>query len=68
MSNTLKNPDDEQVAAGSNDIEKLVEAWASSKEGAEKLRAVQQSAKAAADFVDSEIRIDPQILHQSVTL
>ena len=68
MSNTPKNLDDGQVAADLNDIEKSVEAWASSKEGAEKLRATQDSAKAAADFVESAIKINPKLLHQSVTL
>ncbi len=68
MPNTPKNLDDEQVAAGFNTTEEFVEAWASSVEGAEKLRATQVSAKAAADFVDSEVEIDPELLHQSMTL
>ena len=45
-------------------IEQLVEAWAQSKEGTEKLRATQKAAKAAIDYVDSEVKIDPALLHQ----
>lgn len=68
MSSTPKNHDDEQTVAGVSEIEKSVEAWASSEEGAEKLKATQESAKAAAEFVDSEVEIDPKLLNQSVTL
>ena len=68
MSNTPKKLDNEQAAAGFNKIEKSVETWASSKKGTEILKGTQVSAKAAADFVDSEVKIDPDLLHQSVTL
>lgn len=68
MSSTSKIHDAGQAAAGVDEIEKFVEAWASSKEGIEKLKATQESAKAAADYVDSEVEIDPVLLHQSVTL
>ncbi len=68
MSSTPKNHDDEQTVAGVSEIEKSVEVWASSKEGAEKLKTTQESAKAATNFVDSEVEIDPKLLNQSVTL
>ena len=68
MASTPKNHDDEQTTAGVSEIENLVKAWVSSKEGAEQLTATQKSAKSAADFVDSEVEIDPDLLQQSVTL
>ena len=68
MSSTPKNHDDEQTVAGVSEIEKSVEAWVSSNEGAEKLKDTQESAKVAADYVDSEVKIDPKLLHRSVTL
>ena len=68
MSSKREQHDEKQATANLHEIEKLVEAWASSKAGAKKLKATQELAKAAADFVDSEVVIEPHLLHQSVTL
>ena len=68
MSRTPKNRNVEKAEVGIDEIEKSIQAWASSKDGGEKLRAAQKSAKAAAEYVDAEVGIDPALLHQSVTL
>lgn len=50
------------------EIEKLVEAWVSSKEGIAQLLATTDSARVAAESVVSDAKIEPEQLRQAVTL
>lgn len=50
-----------------DEMEKLVEAWVSSKEGTEQLLATKESARIAAEKVTSDAQVDAEQLRQAVT-
>jgi hypothetical protein len=50
-----------------DEMEKLVEAWASTKKGTEQLLATKESARVAAEKVTSDAQVDAEQLRQAVT-
>lgn len=68
MSTPPNNVADRATDSTIGEMEKLVEAWVSSKEGTEQLLATVDSARVAAASVTSDAKIKPEQLRQAVTL
>jgi hypothetical protein len=60
------SPNDQSVSI--TEMEKRVEDWVASREGAEQLSATRESARAAAERVLSDAQIEPEQLRQAITV